>query len=163
MADRYISTWMADISVSASKKPYRSISIYNCTHPSNTHADHRCKIQLHVWKTGCGIRHSFHRFVDSNTIGAKHESAALLLIFHILIEQFFVNKYIILECNEMLLVRCRMEDLKIATQLESVLSCIAESRVDKNHDFLKFKSNFFYLNDFFALMCRGWLPNLCKF
>jgi len=63
----------------------------------------------------------------------------------------------------MLLVRCRMEDLKIATQLESVLSCIAESRVDKNHDFLKFKSNFFYLNDFFALMCRGWLPNLCKF
>jgi len=54
-------------------------------------------------------------------------AATLPLIFHVLIEQFFVNKYkdIILKCSESFSNIYEMEDLTIATQLESVLSCIA--------------------------------------
>jgi len=55
-------------------------------------------------------------------------SAALPLIFQFLTEQFFVNKCKdnTLQCNEMSSDRYRMEDLEVATQLKSVLSCTAE-------------------------------------
>ena len=59
---------------------------------------------------------------------------------HFLIGQFCADrcKDILLKCSETFLGRYRMADLKIATQLESVLSCTAErSTISAVYDFYK--------------------------
>jgi len=63
-----------------------------------------------------------------HTVGPERNSAALPLIFQILVVQFFVNKYkdIALKCNETVSDEYGMGDLKTATQFESVPSCTAE-------------------------------------
>jgi len=69
-------------------------------------------------------------------------SAALPLMFHFLIQQFFVNKHedIILKCSETLLGRYRMEDLKIAKK--ACISYAAErSIISAVCDFYKDNAN----------------------
>jgi len=69
------------------------------------------------------------RQVQEGTPAILARSAALPLIFHFLIQQFFLSKYtdIILKCSETFSERYGMKNLESVTLFESVPSCTAES------------------------------------